>query len=136
MRTEDEAFHKEFSMRFEFSEQEIARQSGLELATGRHSYLKEVSKPDFMPITDLSRILPKESIELPNYKKTAQKKIYPVEVIVPNSSVRSFNENQIFGEILRNMNGLKIIDVTASGDFIDLKHRPVTKNGYLLNEFG
>jgi hypothetical protein len=108
----------------------------LELATGRHSYLKEVSKPDFMPITDLSRILPKESIELPNYKKTAPKKIYPVEVIVPNSSVRSFNENQIFGEILRNMNGLKIIDVTASGDFIDLKHRPVTKNGYLLNEFG
>jgi hypothetical protein len=47
-----------------------------------------------------------------------------------------FNENQIFGKILRDMNGLKIIDVTASGDFIDLKHRPVTKDGYLLNEFG
>lgn len=136
MRTEDEAFHKEFSMRFELSEQEIARQSGLELATGRHSNLKGVSKPDFTPITDLIRILPKESIELPNYKKTAPKKIYPIEVIVPNSSERLFNENQIFGKILRDMNGLKIIDVTASGDFIDLKHRPVTKDGYLLNEFG
>lgn len=61
------------------------------------------------------------------------KKIYPVEVIVPNSSERMFNENEIFGEILRDVNGLKIIDVTANGNFIDLKHRAVTKQGYLLN---
>lgn len=57
-------------------------------------------------------------------------------MIVPNPSERMFNENQIFGEILRDVNGLKIIDVTANGNFIDLKHRPVTRQGFLLNQQG
>ena len=136
MKAEDDAFYKEFSMRFEISEQEIARASGLD--TQRNSDLKQFIQLETNPIIDLGRISTGDCVEhqRPKIPQTAQKKIYPVEVILPNSSERMFNENQILGQIKRDANGLKIIDVTNSCDFIDLEHKPVTKEGYLLNELG
>jgi len=54
MKTEDDAFYNEFSLKFEVSEHEIARASGL--YTQRNSDLKHFIQPETNPIIDLVRI--------------------------------------------------------------------------------